>query len=274
MALLPSGGFAYARVDFANVRHDKALTDEVDALAPGFLPSAAAEFVPSRDLNAAVCTAYSATGLDGLCVFSGAFKPEKIEAALAAYPWAQLGDKVVVKTVYQGKTLFTLANVGFTVLSAKTALVGGESAIRRALDRIADHKVARAIEPWALETLETKDADAALALNADTEVGRAMRERMPHWVRDFRAARAIANVRADKVNVAVTLSFANSEQAERAEKALSAGAKLYALGTLFGQVPSLNDFDVKTVGSDTQARATFLTGDLTQSLRKLPRPAK
>jgi hypothetical protein len=207
-------------------------------------------------------------------VLAGTFNPEKIESAVAAYPWAHLGNQVLVKTVYQGKTLFTLANIGFTLLSAKTALAGNEGAIRRALDRIADRKMARTIEPWALETLETKDADVVLVVNTESDVGKAAKQQLPAWLRDFHAVRAIGNVRADRVNMAVTFSFAEPAQAERAEKALSAGAKLYALGTMFGQAPSLNDFDVKTVGNDTQARATFMTGDLTQSLRKLPRSAK
>lgn len=278
LALLPSGGIAYARVNFTNVRQDKAIADEVDTLAPSFLPAAAAEFVPSRDLNAAVCTAYSATGLDGLCVLTGTFKPEKVEAALLAHPWAHVGGQVLVKTVYQGKTLFTLANVGFTLLSPKTALAGNEGAIRRALDRIADRsadgRLARTIEPWALETLETKDADAVLVVNTESEAGKAAKQQLPVWLRDFRAVRAIGNVRADKVNVAVTFSFAEPAQAERAEKALSAGAKLYALGTMLGQAPSLSDFDVKTVGNDTQVRATLTTGDLSQALRKLPRQSR
>ncbi len=274
LALLPSGGFAYARVDLTRMRQDKALADELDAIAPGWGPTAAADFVPSRDLNSAACTAYSVTGLDGVCVLSGDFKAEKLEAAVATYQWPQAGNQVVVKTVYQGKTLFTLANVGFTVLSSKTALVGNESAIRRTLDRIADRKVTRTIEAWALETLETKDADAAFVVNAESDVIKTARERMPIWLRNFRAMRVIANVRGDRVNVATTLSFTDAAQAEQAANAISASAKLYALGTIFGQLPSINDFEAKAVGNDAQARGTFLTGDMSQSLRKLPHGAK
>ena len=274
LALLPSGGFAYVRVDLTRVRQDKALSDEVDAIAPGWGPFAAAEFVPSRDLNSAVCTAYSATGLDGVCVLTGAFKADQIETAVATYQWPQAANQVLVKTVYQGKTLFTLANMGFTLLSPKTAIVGNESAIRRTLDRIADRKVVRTIESWALETLETKDADAALVVNADTDVAKTARERLPAPLQNFRALRAIANVRGDRVNVASTISFADAAQAEKAEQAIAGGARLYALGTLFGKFPSLNDFEVKTVGSDTQVKGTFLTGDVSQSLHKLPRGAK
>src|SRR5207253_7108617 len=68
----------------------------------------------------------------------------------------------ILVSSYGGRTLYTVNNAGLTILTARTAVAGTESGIRRAIDRIQDGRVARDQPKWMLDTLETPNAAFAV----------------------------------------------------------------------------------------------------------------
>jgi predicted small lipoprotein YifL len=143
-ALLPFGSVLAANLDAKAIIGSTAGGD-LAALAERVLPFAAQiDFQAKRDVDRAWIGMYSFAGADVLAVLSGSFHPEKI----AQLSGRSTPNGVLVVSTYAGRTLVTVANVGFTVLSPKTALVGSETAIRRALDRIAAGTVKRELPQW------------------------------------------------------------------------------------------------------------------------------
>lgn len=145
-ALLPYGSVMVANLDAKQITNSTVGGDLV-ALSERILPfSKEIDFEVKRDLDRAFVGMYSFSGADVLVVLSGRFDAAKIEAAAAKGLNTPFG--VVVASTYANRKIFTVANVGFTVLSGKTALVGSEAAMRRAIDRIAAGTVKREMPPW------------------------------------------------------------------------------------------------------------------------------
>src|SRR4029079_1829474 len=85
-----------------------------------------------------------------------------IKAAAAAQTPTKSGTPIVASQ-YAGRDVYTVSNVGFTLLSDTRAIVGTEQGIRRVLERIKDKRVKRDIAPWMISTIETPGAAFAVA---------------------------------------------------------------------------------------------------------------
>lgn len=145
-ALLPYGSVMVAYLGAKEIANSTVGGDLV-ALSERILPFAKEiDFEIKRDLDTAYIGMYSFSGADVLGVLSGRFDPQKLEAAAQKGLSTPYG--AVVGSTYAGRKIYTVANVGFTVLSTKTALVGSEAAMRRALDRIQVGTLKREMAPW------------------------------------------------------------------------------------------------------------------------------
>src|SRR5262249_41694159 len=125
---------------------------------------ASAGFEPKRDLERVYTGVYSMSGADVAGVAIGAFDKDKIEAAADGTQKTPLGVPVT-KSSYADRTLYTAGNVGFTVLTSRTALFGNDTGIRRALDRIKEGRAKRQLPPWMDKLLSTPNAP--LVVGAD-----------------------------------------------------------------------------------------------------------
>jgi hypothetical protein len=145
-ALLPFGSVMVANLGAKELANSTVGGDLV-ALSERVLPFAREiDFEIKRDLERVYVGAYSFSGADVLGVLSGRFDAAKLEAAGQKGLNTPYG--AVVASTYANHKIYTVANVGFTVLSSKTALVGSEAAMRRALDRIQIGTIKREMAPW------------------------------------------------------------------------------------------------------------------------------
>ncbi len=269
LVLLPSGPLAVATVDAKALYASQSFGAQAAKLAEMYFPLGAdAGFSPSKDLDRVTIGSYSLQGVDVLAVLSGRFDVDKI--ALAAKNHTQTKAGVVVQSTYAGHDVYTVANVGVTVLSPHTALAGTEGAIRRALDRLKDGRVKRDVHPWMLETIET--AGAAFALAADFKdqplSGVSVSGFRLAAAEGLAAARAVGTFQSPGVQVAGSLTY---KDADHAKSAVPAIKQLIAIANatagltgVFPQIQSptlaVKDSDVQiTFGVDETSLENFLT---------------
>ncbi len=269
MALLPGGMVGLAYVDaqklFASQFGDK-LLNLVQRLAP--LP-ASTGFEPRRDLQRLYVGLYSMQGIDLAGVAVGAFDQEAIARA------AERSDRTlqgvpIVKSSYAERTLYTAQNLGFVVLTARTALFGNETGIRRALDRIDEARVEKQIPVWAADLLENPNASMVAALNLRAQpMTDAAQKKLP-FLMGMQSVRLLGNFEPPGVNVAGTAAYEDAAAAQRGEAAMrDYHAMLQTLGYFSAWVGlpqpvkrletrSEGDEVKFVVGIDAQAMGTLL----------------
>jgi hypothetical protein len=129
-----------------------------------------AGFSASRDLDRVMGGIYSMQGADVLATLIGRFDEAKIAACAQAKTQTRMGVPVVAST-YANRTLYTVSDVGFTVVSPHLVLAGTKTTIKRALDRMRDARLGHDAPAWMLQTIQTPAAAGALALNLDASKG-------------------------------------------------------------------------------------------------------
>jgi len=280
IALLPSGMVGLASIDaqklFASQFGDQ-LLDLVRRLAP--LP-ASTGFEPRRDLQRLYMGLYSMQGIDVAGVAVGAFDQEAIERA------AERSDRTlqgvpIVKSTYGERTLYTAHNLGFVVLTGKTALFGNETGIRRALDRIDEARVRKQIPVWVADLLEVPNASMVAALNLRAQpMTDAAQKKLP-FLNGMQSVRVLGNFEPPGVNFAGTAAYQDAGAAQRGEAAMrDYHATLQTLGYFSAWVglpqpvkrleTQCEDDEVKfVIGIDAQAMGTLLDF----AAKALPAPA-
>jgi hypothetical protein len=257
LALLPSSAVALANVDARAFAQSGALADQVSELTSRVLPiGEEAGFSPKRDVDRVVLGVYATQGVDVAAVVVGRFDPQKIDDAAEKHAVTKTGRPIVASS-YANRPVFTVAGMGFTVLTPKTVIAGTETGIRRVLDRIQDGRVKRDFAPWMLETLDTKGAAFAFAadFSATPVASASMGSIKLPWLNGMRVARAVGNFKDPGVNVAATLTYGDGGQAnEAAEGIRFVEGWLKVLGPLMGGVSAPRDIDIKTEGSDVQCK--------------------
>src|SRR6185369_16970153 len=107
---------------------------------------------------------YSMSGADVAGVAIGRFNPQAIDQAADGVTQTPLGAPLV-KTTYAKQTLYVSRNVGFAVLTPRTALFGDETGIRRALDRLSEGRASHDVPKWEDSVLATPNAPIAGAFD-------------------------------------------------------------------------------------------------------------
>lgn len=212
-ALLPSGavGLVVIRAQqmFASAFGQK-LLEIAKARAP--FP-ASAGFDPQRDLQQLAIGAYSMSGANMVAVATGTFNKQAIEQTASGTARTPLGLPVTASS-YAGRTLYTSATVGFVVLTSHTALLGDETGIRRALDRIQEGRVSNQLPDWFQKLLKTPNAAFAAGFDLGTHpVTDAMRQQLP-FLEGMQTARMLGNFQPPGVNIAGTLTYSDEKGAQ------------------------------------------------------------
>ena len=220
MALLPAGATGLGYTNLAEL-YASQFGQKLRTLMPKFVPlPAAANFDPARDLRTAYVGVYAAQGVDAVAVASGTFDQAAIERAADQAQPTPLGVPLV-KSTYAGRTLYTARNVGFTVLTAHTALFGNETGMRRALDRINDGRVAREVPAWAIDLLERPTTPLAGAVDLKTNpLSGAVLGSAP-FLTGLERVRVIGNFQPPGINLAGTAVYADSAQAAQGAQSLA-----------------------------------------------------
>ena len=277
LALFPSGPLVLANVDAKAFYASGLLASDLGKLTETLLPVGdEVGLVPSRDIDRVVIAAYSTQGDDVTTVLRGRFEPDKIERAARSHTMMQVGSPLVASS-YGDRTVYTVANVGFSVLSAKTVVAGTETSIRRVLDRVQDGRGGRDSAPWMYETLETKGAAFALAADftsqpvASIAVGSVS---LP-FLKGMRLARVIGNF-ADRdsaagIQIAATLTYGGPEEAsEAADGIRSVDRWTRMVGSVLQFVPQVQGLEVSTDKNDLRAKCFLDEKALRGAMKAIP----
>lgn len=213
LALLPGGAVSVGVLDaqalFASQFGDK-LLEVAKRRAP--LPEAAG-FDPKRDVSKLYFGVYSMQGADVAGVAVGRFDASKIEAAADGIRKTPLGVPVT-RSTYAERALYTAESIGFTILTARTALFGNQTGIRRALDRIKEGRAQRELPRWALQVLGPSSAPFAFASNLkENPVPNALRNKLP-FLDGVETLSVVGNFSPPGVNLAGTLVYPDEVKAK------------------------------------------------------------
>lgn len=264
-ALLPASAIVYAHLDAKAFFGSESFGPDLAKVAEKASPlGEEAGFLPSRDLDAVYAGVYSSQGADVAAVLVGRFDQAKVKKLAETHTPTRTGGALVVSQ-YAGRDVYTINNAGFTVLTAKTALVGTETGIRRALDRVKDGRVKHDVPPWVDATFKTPGAVLAVTLDTQAQPGASelVRQVPFPWAQGVQKARVLMDFKAPGANVAGSLSYADEAQAGQAATALGNTAGFAKLLTLVG----LQFRDFKAVAEKSDVQVTISVDD--QSLRTL-----
>jgi hypothetical protein len=254
LALLPSQPIAIGTVDARTFFGSKTFGADLTKLVEKYVPiGQEAGFQASRDVDRVTFGSYSYQGVDVVAVVIGRFDEAKIKEVAQKHTPTK-GGGVLVASQYAGRDLYTVSNIGFTLLSRERALAGTESGIRRVLERIKDGRVKRDVPPWMIETIETPGAAAAVAVDLAThpmppEVAR----QVPvTFVQQARTVRTLLAFKEPGVQLAGSLSYADEASAQRNAEAVRKVMGMSALLAIVGV--KLQNVDIKNEKQDVQVK--------------------
>jgi hypothetical protein len=242
VAVLPGGMVAFATLD-GPAMFQSAYGGDVAGLLANVLPlGAESNFVPSRDVQRVIGGAYSMQGADFCAVVSGNFDVDAIARAAAARTPTVAGVPMV-RSRYAESDLYTVGNLGFTVITPHTVLSGNETGIRRALDRLRFGKLERSVPTWMLDLAKTPGAAFTIAGDLGTQVVAEATVRQVPFVAGMKLVRVVGNFQPPGVNVAGTMTYADADAAGRAAPTLKNLQQLAQMASLFtswgwGAVPN------------------------------------
>jgi hypothetical protein len=267
LALLPSKPVVLGVIDVPAFLSSP-LGNEINRLAAKYVPlGQETGFVLQRDLQKMVGGAYSLAGVDVVAVAQGNFNPDLIRSAVERNVMTP-GGVPLVHSKYAGNDVFTAGNVGFTVVTHHTMLLGNETGMRRALDRIRDNHLVREVPEWMTKLIETPRAATVLAGDVASEPRIAAAARMAPFLGGLSSFRLVGNFQPPGVNVAGTLTYADAQSAATGANALRGLAQMSAIAgvlAIFGLAAPLQNLQVETHDRDT----TFVTSADAESLARL-----
>jgi hypothetical protein len=219
--LLPGDAIGVLSID-AQALYNSQFGDRVRAVVEKRLPlPPSAGFEPKRDLDHAWIGFYSMQGADIAGVAVGHFDREKIEAAADGTQPTALGVPVV-KTSYAGRTLYTAGTVGFSVLTGKTALVGNDTGMRRALDRIQEGRARRQLPEYMEKLLASTQAPIVGGFDfTSSPLPDATRQELA-FLKGVKTLALLGNFDEPGLNLAGTLTYEDADAAQRGAENLVA----------------------------------------------------
>lgn len=219
--------------------------------------------VPSRDVDRVTVGGYSTQGVDAVAVVTGRFDRQRIKQA-AADPNADPSVGPITSSTYGGRPVYIAEDVHVCVLTDHTALVGSQAAVRRVIDRVTGGRRGRAVVGWVTETLETKGADFAVAVDLTNPpaVPDAVGKIPLGWVRTLKAARIIGHFQSPGLQAASTLTYATEGDATAAQNELQTAVQVASLVALTGIIPKFSATDIQVDGKDVKGSVQANAQDL------------
>lgn len=270
LALLPGDAIALGTVDARAFFGSKTFGAELAKLVEKYMPlGQEAGFEASRDVDRVTWASYSYQGIDAAAILVGRFDEAKIkQAALQQTPTKSGG--VLVASTYAERDVYTVNNVGFTLLSSTKAIAGTESGIRRVLERIKDKRVKRDVAPWMIEAVESPGAAAAVAGDFATQPmpAEVLRQIPVPFLQKMKAVRVLLSFKEPGVQVAGSLTYPDEEGAGVASAHVKQAANMSKWLTLIGI--KVQNVDVKTDKQDVQVKLEVDDQSLRQLLASAP----
>jgi hypothetical protein len=281
LALLPGGVIGFARLE-ANEAFHAQFGPNLSALAQKLAPlPASTGFVIERDLERIYLGIYSIQGVDLAGVAVGRFDEAAIRSAAqtAMAPNANAG---LVQSPYAGRTLYTVNNMGFCVLTARTALFGSETGIRRALDRIREGRTGRRLPSWTNDLVDSKAAPIGIGLDLRANALSDSVRQQVSFVEGLEGARARGNFAPPGLNLAASLRYPTPEQAGTGAQRVTQTRELLSqagfLMALFGIAQPIERLEARPNGQEVDvvlsANGATLGTLITQSIPLITATAK
>ena len=264
LALLPGNAIGAGTVDARAFFGSQTFGADLAKLVEKYVPiGAEAGFQASRDVDRVTFATYSYQGLDVAAIVIGRFDGAKIKQ-MAASQTATKSGAPLVTSQYAGRDVYTVSNIGFTLLSDPRAIVGTEQGIRRVLERIKDKRVKRDLAPWMITTIETPGAALAAVADLATQPmpADAARQIPLPFMQGLKATRVVATFK-DGVQIAGSLTYPDAQAAEAASQSVKKTAGLTKWLAVFGI--KVQNIDIKVEKTDVQVSL----GVDDQSLRQL-----
>lgn len=232
VSLLPGGAIVTSRLD-ARALFASSLGPTTASLVGRLLPlGRESNFEASRDVRTVHGAFYAMQGADFCAVLQGTFDVASIARAAEARAATPSGTPLV-RTPYAGYAIYTVANIGFAVLTPSTILSGDETGMRRALDRLRYGSRKRDLAPWMDGVLA--DSRAAFALVGDFErdgIAQAAAEAVP-FVEGSTRLRALGNFQAPGINLVGTIGYRDADAATRGAANLAQVQQLTSFASMF-----------------------------------------
>jgi hypothetical protein len=254
LALLPGNAIAVGTVDARAFFGSKTFGAELAKVVEKYVPiGKEANFDAARDVDRVTWASYSYQGIDVAAIVIGRFDEAKIKQVAASQTPTKMGAPLVVSQ-YAGRDVYTVSNVGFTVLSKERVVVGTESGIRRVLERIKDKRVNRDILPWMIATLETPGASAAVAgdFASNPAPQEVLRQIPTPLAQKIKALRVLMNFKETGVEVAASGTYPDDASAQDAKKGVEQAANLAKWLALFGV--TLKNVNIAVEKTDVQVK--------------------
>jgi hypothetical protein len=219
--LLPGDAIGVLSID-AQALYGSSFGDRVRAVVEKRLPlPPSAGFDPKRDLDHVWLGFYSMQGADVAGVATGHFDREKIEASADGVQPTALGVPVI-KTSYAGRTLYTAGTVGFSVLTSKTALVGNDTGMRRALDRIQEGRARRQLPDYMEKLVASSKAPLVGGFDfTSSPLPDATRQQLA-FLKGVKTLSLVGNFDDPGLNLAGTLTYEDADAAQQGAQNLVA----------------------------------------------------
>ncbi len=272
LSLFPAGALAMFSLDLHAFYTSQSAGAIAAQVTEKYFPlGAEAGFSASRDLDRVMGGIYSMQGVDALATLVGRFDTAKITALAASH--AQIhGGGVVASSVYANRTLFTVNDIGFTILTPHLVIAGTKTTIKRALDRIRDGKLTRDAPAWMLQTLATPAAAGALAIDTKGMPLSNLTGGFPLKGTDgMTNVRLLGNFQAPGMHIAGSATYADEAHA----KAGADGLRALFASTAFSVLTSalgvaVKDVAVTPVQNDAQISFTVDDASLRNLIGRLP----
>jgi len=195
---------------------------------------------------------YAMQGADICALIQGTFDTEAIRRAAQRSASTPSGSPIV-ETSYAGNVLYTVANVGFAILTPNTILSGNETAMRRALDRLRLGRLDHSLAPWMHELFATQGASLVLVGDLTNQtVVEAASPRLP-FLAGLRLVRVLGNFRDPGANLVGSLTYLDEATAGQGVVALNQLPQLGSflnLLSIFGFGPRIPTLTVAQQGKD------------------------
>jgi len=269
LALLPGSPIAVGTVDARAFFGSATFGAELAKLVEKYVPiGQEAGFQASRDVDRVTYASYSYQGIDVAAIVIGRFDSAKIKQVAQNQTPTKGGAPLVVSS-YAGREVYTVNNIGFTLLSDQRAVVGTESGIRRVLERIKDKRVQRDIPGWMISTVETSGAAFSVAADFASQPlpPEATRQMPSPLVHGLKAARAVGTFK-DGVQIAGSVTYAEAAQTEAAAEQIRKAASYSKALALIGI--QIKSFDTKVEKTDAQVTIHIDDQSLKQMLASVP----
>jgi hypothetical protein len=272
LALFPSGALGMFSIDAKAFYASQSAGPTAAQLAEKYFPiGSECGFSASKDLDRVTGGFYSMQGADVLATLAGRFDDAKIAAAAQAKTQLHTGG-VIVASQYANRTMYTVADAGFTVLTPHLVLAGTKTTIKRALERIADKKLTHDAPAWMLQTLATPNAAAALAVDTKGMPLTGLTGGFPLKGTDgMTAVRLLANFQAPGMHVAGAATYVDEAHAKTGAeglKSLSSSTAFTVLTSALGV--TLKDVVITPAQSDAQISFAVDDTSLKNLFAKLP----